>query len=67
VIAFVVAAPLTGLLMGKMLRLMDYHIDLAWWMFALAGIIALAIAVATVSLNGIKATMAKPGDKLRAE
>jgi putative ABC transport system permease protein len=67
VIAFVVAAPLTGLLMGKMLRLMDYHIDLTWWMFALAGIIALVIAVATVSLNGVKATMAKPGEKLRAE
>ena len=67
VIAFVVAAPLTGLLMGKMLRLMDYHIALTWWMFVLAGIIALVIAVATVSLNGVKATMAKPGEKLRAE
>jgi putative ABC transport system permease protein len=67
VIAFVVAAPLTGLLMEKMLRLMDYHITLTWWMFALAGIIALVIAVATVSLNGVKATMAKPGEKLRAE
>jgi hypothetical protein len=66
-IAFVVAAPLTGLLMGKVLRLMDYHITLTWWMFALAGIIALVIAVATVSLNGVKATMAKPGEKLRAE
>jgi hypothetical protein len=67
VIAFVVAAPLTGLLMGKMLQLMDYHIALTWWMFALAGIIALVIAVATVSLNGVKAAMAKPGEKLRAE
>jgi putative ABC transport system permease protein len=66
-IAFVVAAPLTGLLMGKVLRQMDYHIELSWWMFVLAGIIALVIAVATVSLNGVKATMAKPGEKLRAE
>jgi predicted lysophospholipase L1 biosynthesis ABC-type transport system permease subunit len=67
VIAFILAAPLTGLLMSKMLKLMDYHISLSWWIFVLAGFIAMAIAVATVSWNGVKATMGKPGERLRAE
>lgn len=66
-IAFVIAAPLTGWVMQKMLSLIDYHIQLSWWMFALAGVIAIVIAVVTVSFNGVKAALANPVKSLRAE
>jgi putative ABC transport system permease protein len=67
VVAFVIAAPISGLLMGKVLGMMDYHITLSWWIFAVAGVVALMIALATVSFNGVKAAVAKPIDRLRAE
>jgi putative ABC transport system permease protein len=66
-VAFLIAAPISGLLMGKVLGMMDYHITLSWWIFAVAGVIALVIALATVSFNGVKAAVAKPIDRLRAE
>jgi putative ABC transport system permease protein len=66
-IAFVLAAPLTGWVMQKMLSFMDYHINLSWWMFALAGVIAVLVAIVTVSFNGIKAAIASPIKSLRAE
>jgi mannitol-specific phosphotransferase system IIBC component len=67
IIAFIVAAPLAGWLMQKILGLMDYHIRLSWWMFVLAGVIVMIIAVATVSFNGVKATVVNPVKKLRNE
>jgi hypothetical protein len=66
-IAFVIAAPISGWVMGKVLRVMDYHISLSWWMFAVAGLLTLVIALATVSFNGVKAAVAKPIDRLRME
>ncbi|RAW00452.1 ABC transporter permease [Pseudochryseolinea flava] len=44
-----------------------YHIDIAWWMFALAGGMALAIALLTVSYQAIKATFINPVKILKAE
>ena len=66
-VAFLIAAPVSGVLMGKVLGLMDYHISLSWWMFGAAGLIVLVIALATVSFNGVKAAVAKPIDRLRTE
>ena len=66
-VAFLIAAPISGWLMGKVLGVMDYHISLSWWMFAVAGLIVLFIALATVSFNGVKAAAAKPIDRLRME
>jgi len=67
IIAFIVAAPLAGWLMQKVLGLMNYHIQLSWWMFVLAGVIVMVIAVVTVSFNGVKATVVNPVKKLRNE
>jgi putative ABC transport system permease protein len=67
IIAFIVAAPLAGWVMQKVLGLMDYHIQLSWWMFVLAGVIVMVIAVVTVSFNGVKATVVNPVKKLRNE
>ncbi len=66
-IAFIIAAPVTGLAMQKVLGFMDYHIQLSWWMFAIAALAAIAIAVVTVSYNGIKAALANPVKSLRNE
>jgi putative ABC transport system permease protein len=40
---------------------------LGWWAFALAGIVAVAIAFATVSFQAIKAAIANPVKSLRTE
>jgi len=47
--------------------MLDYHIQLAWWMFVLAGVLAMIIAVLTVSYNGIKAALTNPIKNLRTE
>ena len=67
IIAFIIAAPVTGFIMQKVLDQMDYHIHLTWWMFAIAALAAIMIAVITVSYNGIKAAIANPVKSLRTE
>lgn len=67
VIAFILAAPLAGWAMQQILQRMDYRIELSWWMFALAGILAIVIATLTVSFHGIKTALANPVKALKAE
>jgi len=66
-IAFLIAAPVTGLAMQKVLGYIDYHIQLSWWMFAIAALAAIIIAVIAVSYNGVKAALANPVKSLRSE
>lgn len=65
--AFVLAAPLAWIAMSRWLQNFAYRIDISWWMFALAGVLALAIALITVSLQAIKAALANPVKSLRTE
>ena len=44
-----------------------YRIDLEWWMFALAGLIAIVITLITVSFQSIRAAMMNPVKSLRTE
>jgi len=44
-----------------------YRINIGWWMFAIAGIIAIAIALFTISFQAIKAAIANPVKSLRTE
>lgn len=44
-----------------------YRIDIEWWMFALAGIMAVGIALLTVSFQAIRAAVANPVESLRSE
>jgi putative ABC transport system permease protein len=53
--------------MNKWLQSFAYRIDISWWMFLLAGSMALAIALATVSIQAIRAATANPIDSLRYE
>lgn len=45
----------------------DYRIDISWWVFAIAGLLAFVIALLTVSTQAIKAAIANPVKSLRTE
>jgi putative ABC transport system permease protein len=66
-IACVIACPLSFWLMSDWLELYEYRIDIQWWVLPVAGIIALLIALATVSFQAIKATYINPSQSLRSE
>ena len=65
--ANVIAFPVAYYLMNKWLEDFAYRIEITWWVFALSGGIALAIALATVSFQAIKAATANPVESLRYE
>ena len=67
IIAIVLASPVAWWLMNNWLQNFAYRIDMHWWMFALAGLIATVIALITVSLQSIKAATASPVKSLRTE
>lgn len=66
-IAMLVAVPVSWLAMNKWLEDFAYRIPLEWWFFAVAGLVAVVIAVATLSTQAIKAAMANPVKSLRSE
>jgi putative ABC transport system permease protein len=68
-IAFVVATSASYFLMKRWLDTFYYRIDInaAWWIFILAGLGALAIALFTISFQAIRAAMANPVNSLRSE
>ncbi|HYK44556.1 MAG TPA: ABC transporter permease [Parafilimonas sp.] len=66
-IALIIATPLAWLLMNNWLRDYAYRIDITWWMFVIAGIVSILIALITVSFQAIKLAMANPVRSLRTE
>jgi len=66
-IAFVIANPIAYYAMNKWLESFAYKTELSWWIFALAGIIALGIALLTVSWQSWKAATRNPVEALRYE
>ncbi len=66
-IAFVIACPAAYFLMNKWLENFTYKTDIQLWLFALAGIIALGIALLTVSWQTFKAARRNPVEALRYE
>ena len=66
-IGFVIACPVTYFIMHKWLQNFAYKTELAWWIFALAGIIALGIALLTVSWQSWRAATRNPVEALRYE
>jgi putative ABC transport system permease protein len=65
--ASVIAFPVAWWAMIKWLQNFAYRTDIGWWVFAAAGIIALLIALVTVSFQAIKAAVANPVKSLRTE
>ncbi|MBE9586880.1 ABC transporter permease [Mucilaginibacter sp. JRF] len=66
-ISLVLASPLAWWLMNKWLQNFAYRAELQWWMFAMAGIIAIVIAFFTISFQAIKAAVVNPVKRLRSE
>jgi putative ABC transport system permease protein len=66
-IAFVIATPIAYYAMQKWLENFAYKTDLCWWIFALAGLLALAIALLTVSWQSWRAATRNPVEALRYE
>ena len=66
-IGFGIAIPVAWYTMHNWLLDFSYRIDIQWWVFALAGLLAALIAFLTVSTQSIKAAMANPIDALRSE
>lgn len=67
VIAIVVASPLAWYLMKQWLQDFAYRIEIQWWMFVLAGALAVGIAFLTISFQSVKAALANPVKSLRSE
>ncbi|GAA4469741.1 ABC transporter permease [Nibrella saemangeumensis] len=67
IIANVIAIPIAWWATDRWLQEYAYHIDLAWWMFALAGLLAVGIALLTVSFQSVKAALMNPVKSLRSE
>jgi putative ABC transport system permease protein len=66
-IAFVIAVPVAWYGMDKWLESFAYRISIEWMVFAFAGVVALAIALVTVSFESIKAAIGNPVESLRSE
>jgi putative ABC transport system permease protein len=66
-IAFIIACPLAWFIMFKWLQNFAYKTEMTWWIFGLAGIIALGIALLTVSWQTWRASIKNPVEALRYE
>jgi putative ABC transport system permease protein len=67
VIAIVIASPLAWYFMHRWLQDFAYRTPISWWIFALAGLLAILIAFLTVGFQAIKAAVANPIKSLRTE
>lgn len=67
VISFIIAFPLGFYLMEKWLQDFAYKIDIHWWVFVVAGLSTLLIALFTVSFKTVRSALANPVDSLRSE
>jgi putative ABC transport system permease protein len=66
-IAMLIASPIAGYTMSQWLGDFAYRIDISWWVFALAGGLAISVAILTVSFQAIKAALMNPVKSLRSE
>ncbi len=66
-IAAVIAVPVAWFAMQKWLDDFAYRISISWVVFVVAALVAIVIAVATISLQVVRAAMANPVESLRAE
>jgi putative ABC transport system permease protein len=66
-VAFLISVPLTWWMMHKWLDNFAYRIQISWWIFAVGGVLAVFIALVTVSFQTIKAALTNPVESLRSE
>jgi putative ABC transport system permease protein len=66
-IAILIALPVAWYFMHDWLKDFAYRIDISWWVVILTVIIALLVALITISLQAVKAAIANPVKSLRTE
>ena len=66
-ISFLIAAPLAWYFMHGWLKDFAYRISINWWIFLIAGVTAVLIALFTISFQAVKAAIANPVKSLRSE
>jgi ABC-type antimicrobial peptide transport system permease subunit len=66
-IAFLIAAPLAWWSMQKWLEHFAYRIDVQWWVFVIAALLAFLIAFIIISLQAVRAALSNPVKNLRTE
>jgi putative ABC transport system permease protein len=66
-IAAFISFPVAWLIMNKWLQDFAYRVNIGWWVFAIAGVAAISIALITVSFQAIRAALANPVAALRSE
>ncbi len=67
VLAVIIAVPISWWAANKWLESFAYRINISWWIFAVAALIVIAIAIVTISIQTIKAAVANPVKSLRTE
>jgi putative ABC transport system permease protein len=67
IVAFVIASPVAWWIMHNWLQDFAYRINISWWIFSTAGLIAIIIALVTISFQAIKAATSSPVKSLRTE
>ncbi len=67
VLSLLIASPVTALIMGRWLQGFAYRVAISWWMFVLAGAVAIVIALLTVGYQTVRAARVNPVKSLRAE
>lgn len=66
-VAFIIALPLSWYFMQNWLEEYHYRMIISWWVFVLAGLLSMGIALLTVSYQAIKAAISNPVKSLRTE
>lgn len=66
-IAILIATPISWWAMSQWLQSYAYRVTISWWMFALAGLLAIMIALLTIGFQAIKAAIANPVKSIRIE
>lgn len=67
IISLLIATPLSWYSMNEWLQSFAYQTEITWWVFAIAGVVAVLIALVTVSSQAIKAALSNPVESLRSE
>jgi putative ABC transport system permease protein len=66
-IAILIVTPIAWFVMSQWLQDFAYRVEISWWIFAVAGILAIIVALLTVSFQSIKAALMNPVKSLRSE
>jgi putative ABC transport system permease protein len=66
-VAFLISAPVSWYFLNKWLQNFVYRTELSWWIFPLAGMVTLLVALLTVGIQTVRAAVANPVRALRSE